>query len=146
MQAGFGISQLAFVDDEARFVFAFHDLRNNLIEGHDFSLDSRREKPQRQISRGERAGDRNLFVFDFARGKSLRGHNHGPVAVAHAAAAGHQRIVVLNIWISMERDGGDVIHTVALPRFLVQGFDVAEGVREAQTGTREPCWWPTHRT
>ena len=134
MQAGFGVGQLAFVDDEARFVFALHNCRNNLIEGHDLGLNSRREKPQRKIGGRERAGDRNLLVFDFAWRKSLGRDNHGAVAIAHAAAAGHQRIVVLNIWIGVERNSGDVVHAVVLTRLLVQGLDVTEGMRKAQPG------------
>ena len=134
LQAGFGVGQLAFVDDEASFVFAFHHLRDDLIEGHDLGLDSRREKPQRQVSGGQRARDRNLLVLDFARGKSLRGHDHGAIAVADAASAGQQSIVVLNVGIGVERDGGHVIHAVAFPRLLIQSLNVAKRVGEAQPG------------
>ena len=52
------------MDDEAGFVFPFHDLRNDLIEGHDLGLNPGREEPQREIRRRESAGDRNLLVFD----------------------------------------------------------------------------------
>ena len=134
LQAGFRIGQLAFVNDQSGFVFAFHDLRNDLVERHDFGLDSRREKPQREIRGGESSGDRDLLALDFALGKSLRGHNHGAVAIADAAAARQQSIVVLNIGIGVERDGGDVVNAVALPRLLVQRLNVAERVGEAQAG------------
>ena len=68
--------------------------------------------------------------------KTLRGHNHRAVTIAHAASAGHQRVVVLNIRIGVERDGGDIVEAFAFPRFLIQSFDIAKGVREAQAGTR----------
>ena len=134
MQTGFGIGQLAFVDDEAGFVFTSHDLGNDLVEGHDFGFNSRREEPQREISRGQSSRDSNLFALDFALRKSLRGHDHGAVAIADAASARQQSIVVLNVGIGVERDGGDVVNAVAFPRLLVQGLDVAKRMSEAQPG------------
>ena len=54
------IGQLAFVNDESGFVFAFQHLRNDLIEGHDFGLDSRREELQSEIGSSQSSRDRNL--------------------------------------------------------------------------------------
>ena len=134
MQTGFGIGQLAFVDDEAGLVITSHDLRNDLVEGHDFGLNSGREKPQREICRGQSSRDSNLFALDFALRKSLGGHDHGAVAVADAAAARQQSVVILNVGIGVERDGRDVVNAVAFPRLLVQGLDVAKRMSEAQSG------------
>ena len=116
MQAGFGIGQLPFMDDEAGFVFAIHDLGNDLVEGHDFGFNPGREKLQREIGRGQGPRDGDLFALDFALRKSLGGHDHGAVAVADAAAARQQSVVVLNVGIGVERDGRDVINAVAFPR------------------------------
>src|SRR5208337_4969457 len=49
MQAGFVVRQLAFMDDKSSFVLALEHLRNNLVEGHDFSLDPGSKKLQREI-------------------------------------------------------------------------------------------------
>ena len=56
MQTGFGIGQLPFMDNEARLVITRHDLGNDLVEGHDLGFNSGREKPQREIGRGQSSG------------------------------------------------------------------------------------------
>ena len=76
------VGQLAFVDDESGFVLAIHDLRNDLVEGHDFGFNPGREKLQREIGGGQCARDRDFLALDFALRKSLRGNNHRAVAVA----------------------------------------------------------------
>src|ERR1700732_5316737 len=47
VQCGLVIGQLPFMEDESSLVFALQHLRNNLVEGNDFSLDTRRKKLQR---------------------------------------------------------------------------------------------------
>src|SRR4029077_16637652 len=53
VQSGPVIGQLAFMDDESSFVLAFEDLRNNLVEGHNFCLHSWRKQLQGKIGGGE---------------------------------------------------------------------------------------------
>ena len=134
LQTGFGIGQLPFMDDEAGLVITSHDLGNDLVEGHDFGFNPGREKPQREICRGQSSRDSNFFALDFALRKSLSGHDHGAVAIADAAAAGQQSVIILDVGIGVERDGRDVINAVAFPRLLVQGLDVAKRMSEAQSG------------
>ena len=55
------------MNDEARFVFAFENLRNDLIEGNDFHFNARREQFERQVGGGEFAGYRDFLVLDFVR-------------------------------------------------------------------------------
>src|SRR6478609_5682729 len=120
------------MDDEARLVITSHDLGNDLVERYNLGFNPGREKPQREISRRQSSRNSNLFALDFALGKSLGGHNHGAVAIADTAAAGQQGIIILDVGIGVERDGGDVINAVAFPRLLVQGLDVAKRMSEAQ--------------
>src|SRR5580700_3323579 len=86
---------------------------------------------QSQISSSEGARNRDALFLDLALRKWPRRNNHGPIALAHAAAAGHQRVQILNIRIGMKRNGSDVIDAFA--RLLIQRFNIAKGVREAQS-------------
>ena len=62
LQPGFRIGELAFVNDQPGFVFAFEHLRNDLIEGNDFGFNPGREEFQREIGGGQRAGDGDLYA------------------------------------------------------------------------------------
>ena len=130
VQSRLVVGQLAFVNDESGFVLAFEHLRNDLIEGNNFGFDAGSEQLQRQIGCGERARDRNALGLDFCRSERARGNDHGAVALAHAAAAAHQRVLVLHIGIRVKRNRADVVD--ALARLLVQRLDVAERVGEPQ--------------
>src|SRR5258708_5990426 len=46
------IGQLPFVDDQSRFILTLKYLRDDLVEGHNFRLNARSKKLQRQISGG----------------------------------------------------------------------------------------------
>src|ERR1039457_438921 len=67
MQSGLVVGELAFVNNEAGFVFAFEDLRDDLIEGNAFHFDSRSEQFQRRVGRRELAGYRDFLLLDFIR-------------------------------------------------------------------------------
>jgi len=79
------VGELAFVDDESGLVFAFQNLRDDLIEGDNFYLNPRREQFKRQIGSGEFSRHRDFLTFDFVLRKGPGGNHHGPVTVAHAA-------------------------------------------------------------
>ena len=66
VQAGLIVGELAFVDDQSGFVLARQHAGDDLIEGHDFGLDSGSEQFQRQIRGSKFAGDSDYFVLDFA--------------------------------------------------------------------------------
>src|SRR6202023_2540138 len=97
VQSGFVVSKLAFVDDETGFVFAFENLRDDLIEGDDFHFNAGREQFERQVGGGELPGHRDFPALDFVLCEGPRGNDHGTITVAHAAAARHQRVVFLNV-------------------------------------------------
>ena len=63
----------------------------------------------------------------------LAGDDHGAVALAHAAAAAHQRVVLLQVRVGVEADGGYVEEGLALGA-EVEGLDVAQRVREPVAG------------
>ena len=69
-----------------------------------------------------------LQLRDFVQRNIARGHDHRPVTFADAAAAGHQRVLVLQVRIGVKRDRGDVVE--AFQRFAIQGLDVAKRMRE----------------
>ena len=73
VQAGLVVSQLAFVNDQSGFVFAFEHLRNDLIEGHDFRFHSGSKELQRQIGGRERARNGDAFLFDLTLAVNGRG-------------------------------------------------------------------------
>src|SRR6202023_4385011 len=97
VQSGFVVSKLTFVDDEAGFVFTLENLRDDLIEGDDFHFNAGREQFERQVGGGEFAGHRDFPAFDFVLREGPGGNEHGTIAVPHAAAARHQRVVFLNV-------------------------------------------------
>ena len=60
MQSGFIVGQLAFVNDQSRFVLPFQHLRNDLIERDHFGLNSGSKELKREVSRRQGAGDSDL--------------------------------------------------------------------------------------
>ena len=62
-----------------------------------------------------------------------RRDDHGAVALADGAAAGHQGVVVLQVGIGVEGDGGDVVEGF-VDGALVEGLDVGESVGELVAG------------
>ena len=90
------------MDDEARLIITRYDLGNDLVERHHLGFNSRREKPQREIGRGQSSRDSNLLALDFVLRKSLGGHNHGAVAIPDAASARQQSVIILNVGIGVE--------------------------------------------
>ncbi len=63
-EAVIGVGQLALVDDEAGIELAGDDGGNDLVEGDDGGLDLGGEELERQVSRGERAGDGDAGLLD----------------------------------------------------------------------------------
>ena len=119
------------MDDEPSLVLALEHLRNDLVEGHHFRFHSRSKKLQREISSRKRARNRNAFLLDFTLRERARRNDHRPIALAHAAAARHQRVQILNIRIGVKRNRGHIVDAFA--RLLVQRLDIAKRVREAQS-------------
>src|SRR5262249_25688387 len=134
VQSGVRVGQLTLVDDEAGLIFSLQDSRNDLIEGNDFSLDLRREQLQGKKRGGQGPWHGDLLGLNVVRRQRARSHDHGTVLLAHAAATGQQRVLVLEIGIRVKADGCDVVESIAFNGLPVQRLDVCEGVSETQAG------------
>ena len=64
------------------------------------------------------------------------GDDHGAVAFADAAPAGHQGVIILHVRVSVEGDSGDVVKRF-VDRQVVQCLDVLEGVIELEAGNAD---------
>src|SRR5262249_51719489 len=120
------------MNDQPRLILARHNLRNDLVERHDHSLDLRRKQFERKVSGGKRAGDSYLCPLQFFQPKSAGSHNRGSIFLTYTAAAGHENVSILNVRISMEGNGGHIID--AFHGLAIQGLDIRERVVELETG------------
>src|SRR5208337_3961530 len=102
-------------------------------EGDGDGLDGGIEDFEGEIGGGERAGDGDFDAAQILGGERAGGDDHGTVALADAAAAAHQSVVVLEVGVGVEADGGDVVESVVAGA-QVEGLDVGEGVSEAIAG------------
>src|ERR1700733_14593822 len=126
-EAVVGIGELAFVDDEAGFELSGDDGGYDLVEGNDGGFDFRGEELERKVGRGEGAGDSDAGLLDLRQGELAGGDNHGAVAFADAATAGHQGVVVLEVGVGVEADCGDIVEGL-VDGAVIEGLDVGEGV------------------
>ncbi len=96
-------------------------------------LDLGIEDLERQVGGGQGAGNGDLDVRQIVWRQRLAGDDHGAVALAHAAAAAHQRVVLLQVGVGVEADGGHVEEGL-VQGAAVEGLDVAQGVGKAVAG------------
>src|ERR1035437_1062585 len=129
VEAAGAVGELALMDDEAGIVGSGQNRGDDLVEGHGLGLDGRIEDFQGQIGGGEGAGDGDLDFAQVLEVERATGDDHGAVALTNAAAAAHQGVVLLQVGVGVEADGGDVEEGLLLGA-AVEGLDVAEGVRE----------------
>ncbi len=61
------------------------------------------------------------------------GDDHRAVAFADAAAAGHEGVLLLQVGVGVEGDGGDIVEGF-VDGAVVEGLDVGEGVVELEAG------------
>src|SRR5207302_10466310 len=118
------------MSDQPGLVLAFEHLRNDLIEGHDFHFTPGREKLQGEIRSCQLAGNSDALLLHIRSRERARGNDHRTIALADAAPARQQSIVILNIGVSVERDSSYVVH--AFLRFPIKRLNVAERTRESQ--------------
>ena len=90
------------MNNEPSLILARDDLRNNLVKRHNCRFNFRGKKLQRQICRSHGARHGHLHVFELFQAKHSWRNHHGAILLAHAAAAGHQRIPVLDVRIGVE--------------------------------------------
>ena len=103
------------------------------IERNGYRLNLRIKNLERQIRRGQRARNSHANAAQVVHVQHAAGDDHGTVALAHAAAATHQRVVLLQIRIGMKADGRHVVEGL-FAGAAVQGLDVAERVGKAVAG------------
>jgi hypothetical protein len=128
-EAVVGVSELAFVDDEARFELARGNGGDDLVEGDDRGFDLGCEELEGEVGGSKGAWDGDAGLLDLRQGEFAGGDDHGTVAFTDAATAGHQGVVVLQVGVGVERDGGDVVEGL-IDGAVVEGFYVGEGVGE----------------
>ena len=91
------------------------------------------EEPQGEEGCGQRAGNGDAGLLYVREGELGVGHDHGAVSFADAAAAGHQGVVVLEVGVGVEGDGGDIIEGF-VDGLVVEGLDVGQYVGELIAG------------
>jgi hypothetical protein len=128
-EAVVGVGELAFVNDEACFELACDDGGDDLIEGNDGSFDVWGEELEREIGGGKGARDGDAGLLHLRQCELAGGDNHGAVTFADAAAASHQGVVVLQVGVGVEGDGGDVVEGL-VDGAVIEGLDIGEGVGE----------------
>ena len=113
--------QLPFVDDEAGVELARCHGVEDLVERtsrRNLHLSRRaRSKPQLQREeRGrQRAGHGDRLAAQVVDRQRLRGDDHRAVVVAHAAPAGQQGVLVEQVAIGVDADGGHFQFALAGP-------------------------------
>ena len=84
---------------------------------------------------GHGAGHGDFFLRNLRLGKLLFRHEHRAVTIAHARAAGQQRVFIAHMGIGVDADGGDV--EFAARGALVQRLDVLQNVLEPEAVRRD---------
>jgi hypothetical protein len=122
------------MDDQARLRLARVDgLENPVKRNHD-KMDFLRRQLQPELQRQKSAGHGprhgNSCSRQVSPSERFFGHEHRPVAVAHARPARQQGILPADIGISMNADGCNIQLAPGGP--LVQGLDVLQNVFELE--------------
>jgi hypothetical protein len=107
-----------------------------MIKGHGYRFNGRIEDFEREVGGGQGSGNGDLDAAQIAGRELAAGDDHGAVALADAAAAAHQRVVLLQIGIGVKADGRDVKESLVLGA-AVEGFDVAKRVGKAIAGNAD---------
>jgi hypothetical protein len=134
LQALFLPGQLPFMDDQARLRFAGADGLKNPVKRNDDKMDfvRRQLQPelQRQKSAGHGPGHGDFSPRQIGAAERFFGHEHRPVAVAHAGPARQQGILRTDISVSMNADRRNIQFPPGGP--LVQGLDVLQNMLEQE--------------
>ena len=104
----------------------------NLVKRNDDKIDLVRRQLQPELQRQKRAGHGSRHgdfrPRQFRPAERRFGHQHRPVAVAHARPAGQQRVLGADVSVGVNADGRDVQFA---PRgALIQRLDVLQNVLE----------------
>ena len=113
------------MDDEASVKLPSDDGGDDFVERDGDGLDLWSEELEREIGGGERAGDGDAQLLHLVERELLRSDDHGAVAVADGATAGHQGVVFLDVGVGVEADGGDVIKRSVMARWFSASMSVS---------------------
>ncbi len=124
MQAHLAIGQLAFVDQQSRFVLPFLNIFENAVEVHHFVLHVGSEQPKRKKRRGQQTWNRDSLFCQHLRLHRLSGNDDRAVVVPHACAAGEQRVLVGHVGIGVEGDRRNFV--LSFEGLAVERLDIVQ--------------------
>ena len=103
----------------------------NLVERHDDVLKVLAQAHAEGEKRGgQRAGHGDRLAAERIERDGLAGDDHRPVVVAHAGAAGAEDVLVGQVGVGVQADGGQL--QLALEGPAVERFDIDQLVRELE--------------
>ncbi len=127
------------MDDEADVGVSVTDGAEDLVEGDDEIIEFAGgfAEPELEGEEGARhgAGDGDALLEDLLAQERVVGDEQGAVAVAHAGAAGEQGVLVADVGVGVDANGGEV--EFALGGAFVQGLDVLQDMFEAEAVGRD---------
>src|SRR5581483_6367606 len=97
------------MDNEAGLESASEHLRDDLIERNDGGFNFGCKELESEIGGRQRSWNSDPNLADFVEIVLARSDNHRAVSLPNRSAAGHERIVVLQVRVGVEGDGGDVV-------------------------------------
>jgi hypothetical protein len=127
------------MDDQPRLRLAGTDRLKNPVKRNDDKIDFVRGQLQPQLQRQKRARHRPRHG-DFDWGKISPAerrfrHQHWPIAVAHARAAGQQRVFIAHIRIRVKADRRYIQFAARGP--LIERLDVLQNMFKFKTAGRD---------
>ena len=127
------------MDDEADFGVTAREGVEDLVEGDDdvveFFLEDAEEELEGEKGAGHEAGDGDFAGEHFIAGEGAFADEHGAVVVAHAGAATEEGVVLEDVGVGVDGDGGDV--ELSAGGAFVEGLNVLKDVLEFVTGRGE---------
>ena len=97
------------MDDQAGIELSRENGRDDLIDWNDCGLHLGVPQFQREIGGGESSGDGDLCLLELFIREPPYGDDHGAVALAYTATAGHELVAVLKVGVRMERDSWHIV-------------------------------------
>jgi hypothetical protein len=123
--------ELPFVDDQPGVKAAPGHGVEDLVEGHHLVGKAlAQQQAQGQEGRRQRAGHGDADAAQLLDGQRPACHHHGSVAIAHAAAAGQEGVLIEQQSIGMDADGGHL--QFAAQRPAIECLDVLQFMAEIE--------------